>query len=102
MMSPDSQVEAQVRELTPRRRRTWLLPLAIGLTIGALLGFAARSWIAPTQPKSQSPSLQTFAQAVAQVRDNYVEPRSEAQLLDDGLRGVMGNLDEHSVYLDER
>ena len=45
--------------------------------------------------------MHVLAEVIAEVRDNYVEPRTERQLLDDGIRGVMSGLDEHSVFLDE-
>jgi carboxyl-terminal processing protease len=65
-----------------------------------MIGAAGRSLVEPTDVTTP-PDVRTFAEVVAEVRDNYVEPRSESRLLDDAIRGVMSSLDEHSVFLDE-
>ena len=83
----------------PKRLR-WQVPLACGL-IGVLIGFAGRAMLEP-DPAPPAPDVHTLADVITEVRDNYVEPRTERQLLDDGIRGVMSGLDEHSVFLDER
>jgi carboxyl-terminal processing protease len=88
-------------ELIPERpkRLRWRVPLACGLA-GVLIGFAGRAMLEP-DPTPPAPDVRTLAEVITEVRDNYVEPRTERQLLDDGIRGVMSGLDEHSVFLDE-
>lgn len=44
-------------------------------------------------------SLDAFAQALALVETNYVDPVNEQALLRDGVRGMLANLDVHSAYL---
>src|ERR1700750_3289983 len=84
-----------------RRRRTWLRPAAFGLAIGFACGFAAHAlWGSKPAPLAALPAPPSIAEAIEEVRDNYVEPRDESALLDDAIRGVMSGLDEHSVYLD--
>jgi carboxyl-terminal processing protease len=46
--------------------------------------------------------ITTLQEVMARVETNYVEPRSEAQLVDTAIAGVMGRLDPHSTFLDER
>jgi carboxyl-terminal processing protease len=82
----------------PKRRR-WQVPLVCGLT-GILIGLVGHSLLERGEAAT-TPDVHTFAEVIAEVRDNYVEPRSETQLLDDAIRGVMSSLDEHSVFLDE-
>jgi len=84
-------------------RRAWLRPAAAGLVLGIGIGYAMHAlWHTPAPMVATLPDVHTVAEAIEQVRDNYVEPRDETALLDDALRGVMSGLDEHSVYLDER
>jgi carboxyl-terminal processing protease len=85
-----------------QRRHAWTIPLTIGVALGVALGYGGHALFDHDEPLITAPDLHTLAEVVAEVRDNYVEPRSENQLLDDGIRGVMSGLDEHSVFLDER
>jgi len=85
-----------------QRRHGWPIPLTIGVVLGVALGYGGHALFDHDEPLITAPDLHTLAEVVAEVRDNYVEPRSENQLLDDGIRGVMSGLDEHSVFLDER
>ncbi len=41
----------------------------------------------------------SFAQALALIETNYVDPVEEQQLLADAMRGMLHNLDVHSTYL---
>jgi carboxyl-terminal processing protease len=43
----------------------------------------------------------TFVDAVEQVQANYVRPVDHKQLLESALRGMLADLDPHSVYFDE-
>lgn len=47
--------------------------------------------------------IQTFAEIFTQIKNSYVEPVSDEQLLDYAIEGMLNGLDPHSVYLkDER
>jgi carboxyl-terminal processing protease len=86
-----------------RRRRAWLRPAAFGVAIGFVCGFAVHAWWGTRPaPLDKLPDVHSVAEAIEEVRDNYVESRDESALLDDAIRGVMSGLDEHSVYLDAR
>ena len=43
--------------------------------------------------------IQTFAEIFTQIKNNYVEPVSDEQLLDYAIEGMLNGLDPHSVYL---
>ncbi|MBU6379134.1 MAG: S41 family peptidase [Gammaproteobacteria bacterium] len=45
---------------------------------------------------------QRFAQALAQIRREYVDEVPDTRLLDGALRGLLAGLDSHSAYLDPR
>ena len=89
-------------ELTSQhvRRSRWQIPLACGL-VGVLIGLTGRSLLERHESAPPEPDVHVLAEVIAEVRDNYVEPRTERQLLEDGIRGVMSGLDEHSVFLDQ-
>jgi len=91
-----------MNDLKSTRRHGWPLPLTIGVALGVALGYGGHLLFDHDDKLITAPDLHTLSEVIAEVRDNYVEPRSENQLLDDGIRGVMSGLDEHSVFLDER
>lgn len=45
--------------------------------------------------------LRTFSLVLEQIRAAYVEPVSDKTLLENAIRGMIGELDPHSAYLDE-
>jgi len=96
-------IPRSLNEPIDRPRRTWLRPAAAGLALGIGMGYAMHASWHPAQATIKTvPDARAVAEAIEQVRDNYVEPRDESALLDDALRGVMSGLDEHSVFLDAR
>ncbi len=46
--------------------------------------------------------LRIFAQVLQKIRDTYVEPISDHELLEAAIRGLLYDLDPHSAYLDPR
>ncbi|KXU34105.1 peptidase S41 [Ventosimonas gracilis] len=53
--------------------------------------------------QSQAPlpleDLRTFVEVFERVKNTYVEPVSDQQLLENAIRGMLENLDPHSAYL---
>lgn len=49
----------------------------------------------------QENDINRFTNAIAQIKDFYVQPISDKKLLEDAIRGMLSGLDPHSEYLDE-
>lgn len=48
----------------------------------------------------QKSDIDRFTNAIAQIKDFYVQPISDKKLLEDAIRGMLNGLDPHSEYLD--
>jgi carboxyl-terminal processing protease len=71
------------------------LILGVSLTIGSGV-FAEREAAAPLPLKE----LRTFTDVFANIKNNYVEPVDDKELIDNAVRGMLSGLDPHSAYLD--
>ena len=71
---------------------------AAAFIAGALI---ATTTVALAVPKdlSRFRTFDAFAQSLALIEANYVDPVDEQALLRDGMRGMLHNLDVHSTYL---
>ncbi len=49
----------------------------------------------------QKDDIDRFTNAIAQIKDFYVQPINDKKLLEDAIRGMLNGLDPHSEYLDE-
>lgn len=81
------------------KRNRWAITLAIFL-IACFLGLeevAVRR--AQALPNDTYQQLETFANVLAIVQKNYVEPVSTKQLIDGAITGMLASLDPHSAYL---
>jgi carboxyl-terminal processing protease len=61
--------------------------------------------VAPAaQEEGQLPldDLRTFVRVMEQIRTAYVEKVDDKTLLENAIRGMLGELDPHSAYLDEK
>jgi carboxyl-terminal processing protease len=61
--------------------------------------FSAKS--IPKNDTLQENDINRFTNAIAQIKDYYVQPTSDKKLLEDAIRGMLNGLDPHSEYLDE-
>nr|WP_286948451.1 S41 family peptidase [Pseudomonas sp. UBA6718] len=89
----------QVRRLTP-------LALALGLMLGSPTLLAAEAVEVPAveavNGKAPLPleELRTFAEVMDRIKAAYVEPVDDKTLLENAIKGMLGNLDPHSAYLE--
>jgi carboxyl-terminal processing protease len=49
----------------------------------------------------QESDISRFTNAIAQIKDYYVQPIGDKKLLEDAIRGMLSGLDPHSEYLDK-
>ena len=81
------------------KRNRWAITLAVFL-IACFMGLeevaVRRAQALPTDTYQQ---LETFANVLAIVQKNYVEPVSTKQLIDGAITGMLASLDPHSAYL---
>lgn len=56
---------------------------------------------APAAENLKDSDINRFTNAIAQIKDYYVQPISDKKLLEDAIRGMLSGLDPHSEYLDE-
>jgi len=82
--------------------------LALVACIGVSCSVASASAATKEKPaeavaEGQLPleDLRTFSLVLEQIRAAYVEPVSDKKLLENAIRGMLGELDPHSAYLDE-
>lgn len=81
------------------KKNRWAVTLAIFL-IACFLGLeeiAVRR--AQALPNDTYHELETFANVLAIVQKNYVEPVSTKRLVDGAISGMLASLDPHSAYL---
>ncbi|MFZ5724449.1 MAG: S41 family peptidase [Pseudomonadota bacterium] len=97
-------------KVVPSRRphRRACLALLTALLLPATT-FAASEPAATAEPATAAPGeplplddLRVFAQVLQKIRDAYVEPISDHDLLEAAIRGLLYDLDPHSSYLDPR
>ena len=80
------------RPLIPRA-----LPLSAALVVGLVAGRVSGAARADEPPYA---ALDIFARVLTQIREAYVEPVSQRELVYHALTGMSGALDAHSRFLD--
>jgi carboxyl-terminal processing protease len=95
--------------MTPRARL--VLALLVGLLLGVSLSVATRvaaehspAYTAAAAPAAPSAALpwkeaRLLAEVMQRVRDNYVDPIEDHQLMQNAVRGMVEALDDHSTFL---
>lgn len=71
--------------------------MGFGLSLGGGLISAGK---APDKEELAWEQAQLFAEVLARVKHDYVEPTDDAELLESAIRGMVSDLDAHSEYLD--
>jgi carboxyl-terminal processing protease len=80
-----------------RNRLIGAMALALGVCVFVIGDLAVRR--AQALPDDTYKELQTFANVLAIVQKNYVEPVSTKDLINGAITGMLGSLDPHSAYL---
>lgn len=80
-----------------------ILVVVIGVVMGLSLSLSGKLVsVEPTLDKEQLAWEQArlFAEVMELVKQDYVEPIDDAELLESAVRGMVSGLDPHSAYLD--
>lgn len=83
-----------------RKTRTGAV-LALGITIGAMLSLTYAVKADRQSGLMAFDETITLTTIMRRIRESYVEPVEDSELLDDAIRGMLSGLDPHSAYLDE-
>ena len=79
------------------------LALALSFMAGVSLTAVHAVWAekeAPPENRLPLDELRTFTGVLDAVKQDYVEPVKDKDLLENAIRGMLSNLDPHSAYLD--
>jgi len=80
-----------------------ILVVVIGVVMGLSLSIGG-GLLGNDKPASKEElaweQAQLFAEVLERVKRDYVEPVDDAALLESAIRGMVGDLDPHSEYLD--
>jgi carboxyl-terminal processing protease len=76
--------------------------IATGAAIGASLIFGQMVFADKVDTKPDLPldELRAFSEIFGRIKNNYVEPVEDKELLQNAIRGMLAGLDPHSTYLD--
>ncbi len=83
-------------------------PTLLTLLLGAVAGFAIAvssgvlAGRAATQASLPAADAQLLAEVMGRVRDEFVDPVGDHELMQHAIRGMVSGLDAHSSFLDER
>jgi len=101
-------IEMMPRKLWRRALACGLVGLMLGLTLVGLAnsqkvfpGRPLAQGVAPVLSPSQPPdtALQTFAQALALIEEQYAESKPAKDLIYGAIQGAVGTLDAHSSFM---
>ena len=79
-----------------------ILVIVIGTFMGLSLSFGGAMMTKgrPEPSDRTQDEARLFAEVMARVKRDYIEPVDDAELLDNAIRGMVGDLDPHSEFLD--
>src|SRR5713226_6014967 len=81
------------------KRHRWSITLAVCLTTSFMVLQEVAVRRAQALPNDTYKELATFANVLAIVQKNYVEPVTTKQLINGAITGMLASLDPHSAYL---
>jgi len=76
--------------------------ISAGAALGATLIFGQMVFADKPSNKPDLPldELRAFSEIFGRIKNNYVEPVEDKELLQNAIRGMLSGLDPHSTYLD--
>jgi carboxyl-terminal processing protease len=80
-----------------------ILVLVIGTILGLSLSLGGAALHKRNSPQTKELSWEQarlFAEVMERVKRDYVDPVDDAELLESAIRGMVGELDRHSAYMD--
>jgi carboxyl-terminal processing protease len=88
-----------------KSRIVWLLCMGVGLSVGLAGGALADTPAPADKPAAPADDLpwadaRTLADVLERVKQDYVNPVDDHQLLQAAIRGMVSSLDPYSAYLD--
>lgn len=76
------------------------------VVLGIVIGFAAAAgYLSSAQGANNAGAyrqLNLFSEAFERVRDNYVRPVDDSELINAAIEGMVSSLDPHSSYMDRK
>ena len=83
-----------------RHRLALALSFLVGVSLTAVHTVWAEKEPPPANNKLPLDELRTFTGVLDAVKQDYVEPVKDKDLLENAIRGMLNNLDPHSAFLD--
>lgn len=76
--------------------------VATGVVLGVTLVFGQMVFADKTENRPDLPldELRTFSEIFGRIKNSYVEPVEDKELLQNAIEGMLSGLDPHSTYLD--
>jgi len=76
--------------------------ISTGVVLGASLVFGQMVFADKSEQRPDLPldELRTFSEVFGRIKNSYVEPVEDKQLLQNAIEGMLSGLDPHSTYLD--
>jgi len=81
-------------------RGSSFLGLSLAIVVGGALLFNADVTAEEEAPQVPMQELRAFAEIFGRIKQDYVEPVEDRELLEHAIRGMLSGLDPHSAYLD--
>ena len=81
------------------KKHKWFISVALGAVFCLIAVQQVMERRAQAVSESSYEELETFANVLAIVQKNYVEPVSTKQLINGAITGMLASLDPHSAYL---
>jgi carboxyl-terminal processing protease len=82
-------------------KRRDLVLMTAGATLGVSMAFGQMVFAdKPAKPDLPLEELRAFSEIFGRIKNNYVDPVEDKELLQNAIRGMLSGLDPHSTYLD--